>query len=72
MPVISLSIAPVPWLQKMLMCSEPDLEISQCAAQIWALGSNPKAGSRGRVPGGRLGGAKPPGNFWYDRDPYTI
>ena len=26
------------WLQNMLMCSEPDLEISQCAAQIWGLG----------------------------------
>ena len=26
------------WLQKMLMCSEPELEMLQCAAQIWGLG----------------------------------
>ena len=29
------------WLYKMLMCSEPDLEISQCEAQIWGLGRSP-------------------------------
>ena len=28
----------------MLMCSEPDLEKSQCTAQIWGLGAKPKAG----------------------------
>ena len=32
------------WLQKILMCSEPNLEISQCAAQIWGLGQTPKRG----------------------------
>ena len=26
------------WLPKMFMCSKPDQEISQCAAQIWGLG----------------------------------
>ena len=33
----------------MLMCSEPDLEISQCAAQIYVLGASPQVGSRGRA-----------------------
>ena len=35
---------PKSWLQKMLMCSEPELEMSQCAAQIWGLGRSPKRG----------------------------
>ena len=30
-----------PGLHKMLMCIEPDLEISQCASQIWGLGRSP-------------------------------
>ena len=30
-----------PWLHKMLMCSEPGMEISQCEAQIWGLGRSP-------------------------------
>ena len=28
-------------LHKILMCSKPDLEISQCAAQVWGLGQSP-------------------------------
>ena len=40
---VSKNIDPLSaWLHKMLMCSEPDLEISQCAAQIWGLGQSPQ------------------------------
>ena len=54
------------WLQKMLMCSEPDLEISQCAAEIWGLGAHPQARS------GAVRGAKPPETLTYFMVPYAI
>ena len=58
------------WLQKMVMCSKPDLEKSQCAAQIWGLGAKPQAGTR--APGKGLGRRSPPEIFRHFRGPQAI
>ena len=68
--VIILLMRAKSWLQKMLICSEPDLEKSLCAAQIWGLGAKPQAGTR--APGEGLGRRSPPEIFRYYRGPYAL
>ena len=63
---LQIQYRPKSWLQKMLMCSDPDLEILQCAAEIWGSGGDAPSRVQGRSPCWGVRGVKPPdpGVWW--------